>query len=241
MKNVNILEKLGLTSNEQAIYLALIKSGPITISNLSELTGIHRPLIYKALPSLRESGLVTITPKGKQKLYNAESPAKLKLLVENLSQEIDNLVPQLKSVYQSREQRPIVKFLEGEKGIMSVFEDLVSLLKKGDIYYRYSSAKDAARGLTYLPTHYQRMRDRKQLERFVITSEVRAKEKKPQLELAVKMIPADYDLFDYDITQIIYGNKVAFIDYNTETAILIENKVIAEFQKKIFKLLYNKL
>ncbi len=241
MKNTTILEKLGLTSNEQEVYLSLVKSGPLTISELSEKTGLHRPLIYKTLPNLRESGLVTVSPKGKRKVYSAESPEKLKFLVENLSQEVGNIIPQLKSVYQSQEKRPIVKFLEGKKGIMSVFEDLVMSLKRGDVYYRYSSAKDAARGLTYLPANYQKLRTQKQIERFVITSESRAKEKKPELTLAVRAVPTQYDLFDYDITQVIYGDKVAFIDYNTETAIVVENKVIAEFQKKIFKLLYNKL
>jgi hypothetical protein len=39
----------------------------------------------------------------------------------------------------------------------------------------------------------------------------------------------------------IYANKVWFIDFNTETSIIIENKQIAEFQKKLFKLLYKSL
>ena len=63
----------------------------------------------------------------------------------------------------------------------------------------------------------------------------------PRLERSVKFVPKNYGLFDYDITEILYGDKIAFIDYNTETGLIIENPVIAEFQKKIFKLLYDKL
>jgi len=39
----------------------------------------------------------------------------------------------------------------------------------------------------------------------------------------------------------IYGHKVAYIDFNTETSIVIENPMIAEFQRKLFKLAYNSL
>ena len=35
--------------------------------------------------------------------------------------------------------------------------------------------------------------------------------------------------------------KIAFVDYNTETAIIIENSTIAKFQERLFKLLYQKL
>jgi hypothetical protein len=54
-------------------------------------------------------------------------------------------------------------------------------------------------------------------------------------------MPEDIGPFDYNITQIIYGNRVAFIDYNSETAMIIESKSIADFQTRIFKSLYKGL
>jgi len=140
-----------------------------------------------------------------------------------------------------KEKRPLIKFLEGRKAITFVLNDLVRILKKDDIFYRYSSAKDARKNEKYLPHDYRKIRDQKQLQRFVIANENSMIGKKPRLERAVKFVPQNYGLFDYDITQIIYGDKVAFLDYNTETALIIENSIIAEFQKKIFKLLYDKL
>ena len=101
-----------------------------------------------------------------------------------------------------------------------------------------------------MPT-YEKARDKKQLERFVITNKRSGDDKKQtegpegsrriKMEKAVKIIPPDYDLFEYNVTQLIYGNKIAFVDYNTETAVIIENPVIAKFQQKIFKLLFAKL
>ena len=236
-----ILQKVGLSEKESRIYTTLLESGPATISEIFRRTGIHRPLVYKTLPKLIDKGIVSILPKRKQKQYIAESPEKLKKILLELSSDFESILPELEQMHQSAGHRPIVKFLEGKNGIRLVFEDLVISLKKGDIFYRYSSRKETTLADKYLPQNYREIRDQKQLERFVITNELTAKSKKPRLERAIKIIPAKYDLFSYDIAQLIYGDKIAFLDYNTETAVIIENPQIAEFQKKIFKLLYDKL
>ena len=241
MKIAEILQKIGLSEKESQIYTALLETGPATVSGIFRSTGIHRPLIYKTLPFLISKELITISPKGKNKLFVAESPEKLKSLFFKLSSDFESALPELEKMHQSAGHRPIVKFLQGKNGLRFVFEDLVTTLKKGDIFYRYSSAKDSIKNEKYLPANYRQMRDQKQLERFVITNESVSMQKKTRLERATKLVPQQYGLFDYDITQLIYGDKAAFVDYNTETAIIIEDTQIAEFQKKIFKLLYDKL
>ena len=44
-----------------------------------------------------------------------------------------------------------------------------------------------------------------------------------------------------NVIEIIYGNKVAYIDLNSESAFIIENEKIAAFQRKLFLLLYDRL
>jgi hypothetical protein len=68
-----------------------------------------------------------------------------------------------------------------------------------------------------------------------------AKIKRPRLEREIKIIPENSVEFKDNVLMSIYANKIAFIDFNTETSIIIENKDIADFQKKIFKLLYKNL
>ncbi|MDO8521576.1 MAG: hypothetical protein Q7S52_05670 [bacterium] len=122
-----------------------------------------------------------------------------------------------------------------------MYEDILATLSKGGIFYRYSSTKEARREGFYVPKNYRARRDAKKLERYVITSKGSASRKSPRLERAIKTIPPSSDLFAYNITQLIYGPKVAFVDYNTETAIIIENPIIAKFQERLFKLLYQRL
>jgi len=108
------------------------------------------------------------------------------------------------------------------------------------MYFRYSSALALNRE-KFIPKDYRSVRDKKGLERLIITNESTRGLHVKRLGREVKAVPADFDLFEYNISQLIYGNKVSLIDYNTKTAITIENAMIAEFQKKIFKLLFKKL
>jgi len=241
MNSEDILRTLGLSQKETAIYLTLLETGPATLAKVAQNANLHRPIVYKTLPLLQERGLVSTMPRGKQTLYIAESPEKLEGILEHLKVQFAELIPQLKSAYRSTEDKPVVKHLDGKKGIMFVFDDLVTVLKRGDIFYRYSSARDVANANAYLPPRYRERRDAKQLERLVIVGEHQVKTKRPRLERDMKIIPEEYDPFTDDITEIIYANKVAFIDYNSETATLIENKKFADFQRKLFILLYRKL
>ena len=237
---MNILEKIGFSGNESTLYFALLNTGPASISDLVRTTGIHRPTVYKILPSLIDKELVSVMPTGKYKKYVAESPEKLEKMFTELEDDFRAEITNLLEMYSNRDKKPTVTYGEVGKALTHVFSDVVHSLKKGDTYFRYSSAL-ALNRKSFVPKDYREVRDKKGLERFIITNESTKPLHKMRLGREVKAVPADFDLFQYNISQIIYGNKVAFVDYNTKTAVTIENPMIAEFQKKIFKLLFKKL
>ena len=57
----------------------------------------------------------------------------------------------------------------------------------------------------------------------------------------VKTLPDELDFLDDNFGQIIYGNKVAIIDYESQFVTTIESKKYAKFQEKIFMALFEKL
>ena len=245
MDHTAFLEKLGLSAHESVVYLSLLKEGESGVSEIARKTGLYRTMIYQALAGLVREGLVNTTLKGKYKTYSAESPRRLEKKFLELSNSFDEEIKALTHLQAAPEAvRPIVKYFEGQKGIVRIHDDVVETLKKGETYYRYSSS-NAHRSLdskkNYLSKKYRLMRDQKQLERKVITNIPNKESKDVRLEREIKVVPADFDLFEYSISQVIYGNKVAVIDYNTETAVVIENATIAKFQQKIFELLFRKL
>lgn len=240
-KIIKTLEKFGMEKTSAIVYLCLFENGARSVSAISRNTGLYRPAIYKSLAELEYRGLVYVSPKGKQKLYAAEDLDKLQMLVRNVADEFGTMLTGLKELQNTHSEKPAVKLLEGTVGITHVFNDVIDSLKKGETFYRYTSEKDLDLVNSYLPKGYRQRRDAKKLERLVISNPVSGKQKRSRLERFIKYIPPEYDLFQQNIIELIYGNKVALIDLDSKTSLIVENKPLAEFQKVLFKLLYKKL
>lgn len=236
------LMNAGLTKIEAKAYGSLAERGMLSVAEVARHGGLHRPAAYKALSSLISKGLVKTVVAGKRKTYTAESPEKLERLMDESHANAKEALRELTLVAKRPGLRPKVTYGEGKKAIQDAFSDVVHTLQRGDTYFRYSSgAMPDRKQEKYIPKDYRETRDRKGLERLIITNVPTQKVHGKRLGREVKVVPPDFDLFEYNITQFIYGDKVTTIDYNTETAITVENSVIAEFQKKIFKLLFKKL
>lgn len=232
------LRQLGFTKHEVKIYLSLLGKGPLLVSEIARATGLHRPTVYKTVEMLCSKGLIVNAPKGRRRRYAAESPERILVFFDALRGKFSEFIPFLRDKYEERKNAPLVTFENGDQAITSIYEDILSSLKRGEIFYRYSSRNDSTRGEKYLPKDYRARRDAKHLQRFVITNESIAKQKQPSLERLVKIVPKSFGLFDYNVTQLIYADKVAFVDLNTKSVLTVKNKVIAEFQKKIFKIAF---
>src|SRR3989344_2893924 len=236
-----LLSHLGITAHESQIYLALIKLGPSIISRIGEHTGMHSPTIYKAIRALIEKGLITISPRGKQNRYIAESPEKLKEVFNAFYRSFERILPDIQRTYDIKKQKPLVKFIEGKRGVKYIYEDLLSTLKRGDIFYCYTSRRASRAIRRYAPRNYYTRRDEKGIQRFVITDALTESQEKPDMNRSIKILPAKHGIFDDNIRMLIYGNKVAIGDLDTETAIVVESPLFASLQRKIFKTLYELL
>lgn len=239
------LTSLGLTKRGSTVYLALLTRGRLGISDIARSTQLTRVMVYAAIRDLMELGLVVAHPKGKYKVYAAAPPKKLEDRFVQLSNEFDARIAALGALaHKVGVDRPTVEYSEGREAIKAVYDDVAESLAPGETYYRYSSTKvrnGEREGGSYISKKYRLLRNKKKLERLVITNEQNKNSKLLNLDREVKVIPPDFDLFEYNVSQVIYGNKVAVIDYNTETATVIENKTVAQFQKKLFELLWRKL
>jgi len=240
-----LLKRLGLSEAACTVYLALLESPPLGVSEISRKTGEYRPAIYRALAELARRELVSTASGRKRRLYGAESPERLRTLVETSLTELDHALPELTERYKMRGKVPFVRVFEGKKGITAVFSNLIDTLPKGGIFYRISAERDLARTNSYLPRDYRERRDAKALERFVITSKEIGEQKKGRMERAMKYFPGGDKksevVFDQDTIELIYADTIAFMDLNTEMALIVESPPLAEFQKKLFRLLYQRL
>ena len=241
-KYIALLKWIWLPEKSAKIYLSLLEYWKSTISDIQNNINIHRVEIYRLLPLLIETWFVLVSIKWKRKQYLPASPTKINEAYKEIEERNKWTINVLIEKFSHLDKKPNIIYSEWKKGITHVFNDIIDSQNKWDIFYRITSEIDTEKiNKKYLPKNYREKRDKKELERYVIMSSKAAKIKKPRLERDLVVIPEEIDEFEDNIFMSIYANKLAYIDFNSESSIIIENKQIADFQKKIFKLLFKSL
>ncbi len=239
MNHLALLKSLGLDDQTSRTYVTLIEYGDLSLSELSRKSRIHRVALYKIVAEMHEDNLIITVPDGKRKRYRASDPGLLEARFIAQQKTFKDSVLQLKKQYNRKNRRPTITFREGAKGIKETFDDLAQALPKDGVYYRYSS-KVGNNPETRSDLYFQ-VRKKKNFGRYVITGEVKGKKKDPDMDRMMKVIPTKTDLFDDDISLVIYEDRVAFVDYTQQMTFTISSERIANFQRKLFMLLFKKL
>lgn len=235
------LTRVGFSKKEAAVLAALLDKRLCSLTELNQETHINRPALYSLLPRLVKNGFVSVVKKGRRNFYQAEPIQRIieqyKITQTETLKELEQLAQEQKD---NPAEKPIVKYFDGKHGIRFVFDDIAHTIPHSGTFFRYS-ARTGADSTAFDNTHYARVRDQKKLQRVVITSADKVEKKVKKLERQMKAVPKNFDLFEDNISLVIYGDKTAYVDYGSNTAFIIESPKIARFQEKLFRLLYRKL
>ncbi len=124
------LQEIGLSDKESLVYAALLHVDNDSVLDLSKKTKINRTTIYPVLDSLAKKGLISEVKIDKKVRYHAEPPERLetyverqKIVLDEQSKRLKDIIPQLKSVQREAGERPVVKYFEGREGIISSLEE----------------------------------------------------------------------------------------------------------------------
>lgn len=139
------LQDLGLTDKEAELYVTMLGMDNASVLDLSKKTKINRTTIYLVLESLMKKGLASEVQVDKKVNYQAEPPERLetyverqKIVIEEQSKRIKDLIPQLKSVERETGERPVVKYFEGRDGVVSSMQDFLDTKsKEKNVYMVY--------------------------------------------------------------------------------------------------------
>ncbi len=231
-----VLYGLKFSHDEAIIFLCLVEHGAESVAFIAKKTKLSRTTVYASLETLLSKKRIRKTSPKKRILYEAVDPGTFITELEEMSKQGVKELYQLSTKHRSSLFIPIISMYEGEPEIHAIHEDIIRTLPKGGTYFRYTSRRDEY-GVTPL---YQVQKNTKEIERLVITSLKKADLKEHDANRFIKTVPKDF-AFDDNVTLLIYGNKIAHIDYNSLTAVTIESPQLAHFQEKIFKLLWRKL
>lgn len=235
------LQNLDFSEKESNVYIALLTLGKGTVSEISRKAGINRTTGYDILGYLAEKGLISVSGKEPKQEYVAESPAKITEYLkkqisdtENKINRSEQLVSDLALIYK-HENRPKIRFYEGEDGLKNVYEDT---LTSTEAIRAYATVDEMHNALpSYFPEYYKRRAEKNIFIRAIIPQtkigeERKAEDEKEKREIA--LVPADKYYFSPEIN--IYDNKVMIASWREKLGIIIESAEIADAMKKIYEL-----
>jgi len=241
-KYTELLRGIWISGHSADLYISLIENGKSNIAELTQYTWLHRMQIYRLLPLLVEYWFIYESKIWKRKYYIPAHPEKIEHEYENKMKDNKQNLNELKEKFNNLGNNTNIVFKKWSTGIKNVYNDIISTLWYNQTYYRITSETDVDKIKNhYQPYNYIKRRDKKEIERMIITSKETSKLKVPKLERDIKVIENNIDMFDDNISFTIYWGKLSFIDFNTETSIIIESVELSGFFQKIFKILYKKL
>lgn len=115
------LTAVGLTDKEAKVFFALLKMEQGTASAIAEQAGIKRSIVYFTLKRLIKQGYAQEIATEKVKCYRAVSPTRL---LQNVQANVENLrfmLPFLRALQQSQEDKPRIEFFEGKEAILPLY------------------------------------------------------------------------------------------------------------------------
>lgn len=132
------LEKMGLTSGESRVYLALVELKESTVGPISKKSGVAYSKIYDVLSRLIEKGLASFIVKEKTKYFHPAPPGRLYDYLDKQKKEIDEsktlldtILPKLEKI--GIEEQESVRLFYGFNGILSAYEILIKNTSKDDV------------------------------------------------------------------------------------------------------------
>ena len=121
----NDLEKLGFTTEEVKVYVALLEIGGGFASSIARKAGAHRVTTYNTLGNLEKKGFVRVTKKRDVKFYYAVNPQVILNQCEDVYNTAKTIIPELIALQNIHYFKPKIQFFEGVHEVKKILDDLL--------------------------------------------------------------------------------------------------------------------
>lgn len=235
----NGLKEMGFSDKESDVYLSMLELGPAAVQDISKKAGVNRSTTYVMIEALKRRGLVSSYEKGKKQFFLAESPHSLKLLLQDEMADLkarqarlDAALPRLEAIYKTQDDKPSVRFFEGEQGLMQIRREIVDSKMPSWEFY---SVDEALTEMTRIG-HEERVRGTKKLTgRALFTV-------KPGFEVpyfdrdGVEIRTLPYDQFPFSGDLVLSGSRVYIFSMKSiGLTIVIENDEMTEIVRTLYE------
>ncbi len=233
------LEKFGLSPNESACYLAALELGSASVQKIAKKAEVKRTTVYTVLEELIKKGLTAKSEEKGKTVYVAEDPNYLIRREEERKRELEESIPELKSIYNISESKPSVKFYEGVEGLKTIYENTLkdknNIVAFSDFEHMFKTM-----GFDWMMNYA----DRRAKHGISFQGITRASAGLDQIspyntkqKRELKILPQG----DFSTEINIFGNKIALMSFRNPMGVIIEDKAIAATLRIVFENLWKTL
>ncbi len=246
-----VLTDIGLSDKEARLYLTCLRLGSQAASVIAKYSGVNRTTVYDIFDGLIKKGLATKVDKGTAVYFQVLDPSNLinyldrdkneyLRKIDKQKQEVEEILPAIKSIESVQTTKPKVQFFEGEKGMREAYEDT---LHSTEPIRAYANVEEMHHALpNFFPEYYER-RSEKDIHIRAICPDnplsiERQRHDREELR-TIKLVPKEQYGFSPEMN--VYNNKVLIASWREKMAIIIESQEIADLHKKMYDLLWSKI
>ena len=240
---IEALQEMGIEEKAAHVYVALLGRPKMTPSQISRETGIKRATCYEHIDSLLIRDFVTREPVGKRTFYAAVEPRKVFNAYRKRISKIEGPILEMSTSHEHSVNRPHVIFYEGKRQLRTIYDDLFKTV--GDVRSIFPAA-------TFFENFTEQDYDEfdKAISQYALKSKdlfVADKYYKKIKEIRDrngsdnkfdKRLPP---WFTCNVDVLIYSEKVALISLRDLSAIVIENKDIADLFRNMHEFMWKDL
>jgi sugar-specific transcriptional regulator TrmB len=234
------LQDAGLNEIEAKIYLASLELGQTSASRIAKKAGIKRTTIYLSLENLMQKGLVSAIKKDGKNHYYAEDPRNLERIMEERKQKISSLIPQLLAFTSLIDNKPEIRYFEGEDGIKEVLMNSLEYMGQ-EVLMMFSESYQADFGDEFFDSQFRPERMKKKISARILAPHnanmLAAADINEKTLRQMRFLPGE--LFKINIQMVLYGNsKVGIASFKEKFALIIESPAIHDSFKSIFETMW---
>jgi predicted transcriptional regulator len=234
-----ILEDLGLTKSEIAIYISLLELGSSCAGEVLTKSKLQNSVVHRALNSLIEKGLINYVIEGRRKIYTATDPENFNKYIEDKKERFQQILPELKKKQSSFKEIKTATIYNGKRGIKEVYYKLINLPSAKE-YNTFGGGIDCA---NFMDMAWWNLLHKKRVLNNLPARQIFDNTVKPMAQdiesnklTKVKYLPENFAQFQETV---IVDEYVAInVFSNQGYSFLIQDKKVADGYRKYFEALW---
>lgn len=126
MEIQEILERVGLTEKEAAVYLAVLELGSATGYAIARKSDMKRPTTYMVLEALEHKRLINRVVRSGKTLFTAGTPEILLRDINKKAELAKRGLPHLLALFNANTEKPQVQMFQGKDGIREAVDRVIA-------------------------------------------------------------------------------------------------------------------